>query len=222
MSISRFEELVNYILGKGYSIMSLKESLTAKDKNVIAFTFDDGYKNNMEAFDVLSRYNQTGTIYIATDYIGSTGVCEDTNLYPNRGFLDREDILKLHNKGHEIASHGTSHNNFGKMTLQESNREFLKSKEVLEHIIGTDVIGFAFPNGQRGAFNNRVIESANKIGFAYVATTVWGKAKKTNYVLNRCEIASTDSIFKIKMKLKGLYVHRFIFDRLTLRGSKWL
>jgi len=55
-------------------------------------------------------------------------------------------IKKIHKEGHEIASHGYSHDVVYNLRRDEFSSELKKSKELLENIIGEKVIGYRAPN----------------------------------------------------------------------------
>ena len=64
-----FEEHVRYLAG-AYRIMSLPDVVaafragTSLPSNVVVFTFDDGYADNLAAAEVLERHGATGTFYL--------------------------------------------------------------------------------------------------------------------------------------------------------------
>ena len=74
-----FEAHVAYIQ-KRFSIISLDELLDLwrtgrlkRDQSYCVITFDDGWKDNYEfAFPVLMKYRTPATIFLATDFIGTT------------------------------------------------------------------------------------------------------------------------------------------------------
>lgn len=56
------------------------------------------------------------------------------------------DLIKdIHNKGHEIASHGYKHDYVYDMTLEEFRKDTITTKNILENIIGDKVIGYRAP-----------------------------------------------------------------------------
>ena len=55
-------------------------------------------------------------------------------------------IQKLFNAGHEIASHGTSHQLVYSMTPDEFRADVQRSSDILEHITGQKVVGFRAPS----------------------------------------------------------------------------
>jgi len=63
---------------KYYKVIALEElgSLHNFDgrQDIIAITFDDGYRDNYEAYKILKKYNATGTFYIASSCIDNMEV----------------------------------------------------------------------------------------------------------------------------------------------------
>ena len=55
-------------------------------------------------------------------------------------------IKKIHKEGHEIASHGYSHDVVYNLRRDEFSSDLIKSKDLLENIIGEKVIGYRAPN----------------------------------------------------------------------------
>lgn len=80
-------------------------------------------------------------------------------------FAEREpaQVKKIFSKGHEIACHGYNHFYRGnkKFDLEE---DILKSKRIIEDIIGKKIIGFRAPQLQ---FSLMLLKILNKAGFRY-------------------------------------------------------
>jgi len=55
-------------------------------------------------------------------------------------------IKEIHRQGHEIASHGYDHQVVYKMTPSQFREDIRKSKKILEHIVGEEVIGYRAPS----------------------------------------------------------------------------
>jgi len=75
LSPEEFERHVRYFAGK-YTVLSLDEIIDLfKEKkpipkNSVAFTFDDGYLDNLLAAKILNKYGAHGTFFIVTEAIG--------------------------------------------------------------------------------------------------------------------------------------------------------
>lgn len=70
-----FERQVRY-LARRYRVLSLDEAIDiirsgqTPPPNSIVFTFDDGYRDNLQAAQILHRYGVSGTFYVVTEAIG--------------------------------------------------------------------------------------------------------------------------------------------------------
>lgn len=75
LSPAEFEEHVRYFARK-YTVLSLDQVVDCLQqkkpfpKNSVAFTFDDGYTDNLEAARILKKYGANGTFFITTEPIG--------------------------------------------------------------------------------------------------------------------------------------------------------
>ena len=98
----------------------------------VTFTFDDGYKSDLEAAKILNTYNKKGLFFVTTDWIGK------------KGHLSREDIKNIHEMGHKIGSHSSSHCMLNQVPEIQANIELKRSKETLEKIVGLKLLIFVF------------------------------------------------------------------------------
>jgi len=73
-------------------------------------------------------------------------------------------IKLIHSEGHEIASHGYSHQMLNKLSDDEIRLEFRKSKEILEDIIGEGVYGYRAPTF---SIRESVYPLLNETGYTY-------------------------------------------------------
>ena len=69
LSKKKFEQHVKYFASR-YTVLSLDQVIqalrtnTPLPKNAVAFTFDDGYADNLYAAKILKKYSATGTFYL--------------------------------------------------------------------------------------------------------------------------------------------------------------
>ena len=73
-------------------------------------------------------------------------------------------VREIHNRGHEIASHGYSHLMCTQMEPNELEIDLKKSKEILEDIVGEPIIGFRAPNF---SISDRILHYIEKSGYKY-------------------------------------------------------
>jgi polysaccharide deacetylase family protein (PEP-CTERM system associated) len=73
-------------------------------------------------------------------------------------------IKLIHSEGHEVASHGYSHQMLNKLSNDEIKLELQKSKEILENITGEGVYGYRAPTF---SVSERVYPILNETGYTF-------------------------------------------------------
>lgn len=73
-------------------------------------------------------------------------------------------INEIHNKGHEIASHGYSHDSCYDLSKTELKKDLKRSKELIEEIINQRVLGYRAPNFSA---TEALIEVLAETGYQY-------------------------------------------------------
>lgn len=177
---------------ENYQIKGLNERID-QDSSSISITIDDGYKDTVEAVNILADMNIPFTLFITTNFI-------DTNQYLTK--KDIFDISKLNNS--TIGSHGTSHRKLGLLTYDEQLNELSKSKDILQSITGKEIISASYPHG---SFNNDTIKILNLLKYRLAASSIKGiNTSSTNkFLLHRSEIIKGDRLTDINKKIKGYY-----------------
>ena len=124
-------------------------------KTPIFITFDDGGGSAVNSADILESQGWRGHFFITTGRIGS------------QGFVSKNDIIELHQRGHIVGSHSDSH----PLRMASLNREDIlvewhKSINKLEDILGEKVCVASVPGG---LYSREVAEcaEANNIRFLF-------------------------------------------------------
>jgi peptidoglycan/xylan/chitin deacetylase (PgdA/CDA1 family) len=103
----------------------------------VMITFDDTSEEHYTiAFPELEKYGFNGTFFIMTVSIGRPG------------YMTKEQIKDLSDKGQVIASHTYDHHNVRQYEGEDYDNQMLKPKEKLESIIGKKIDYFAYPFGE--------------------------------------------------------------------------
>ena len=76
-------------------------------------------------------------------------------------------VLEIYNRGHEIASHGYSHELVYWMNEEQFYEDTLRSKQILESIIKEDVIGY---RASTASITKHALEMLKRMGFIYDAS----------------------------------------------------
>lgn len=80
-------------------------------------------------------------------------------------------IKAIIDQGHELASHGFSHQRATIMTPEEFRADVYKSKQVLEDAAGQEIIGYRAPSFSFNDSNTWVYEILKELGFEYSSST---------------------------------------------------
>jgi peptidoglycan/xylan/chitin deacetylase (PgdA/CDA1 family) len=151
--VHRFEEHLNEIESRG-----LQPSLVGErgDELRLLLTFDDGGRSAAsETAPMLERRGWRGHFFVTTDRIGTAG------------FLQREEVVALHEAGHLVGSHACTHRPLTGLDDDEVLREWSESKAVLEDLLGSSITVASVPTGRYSA---RVGKLAAQGGYEHVFT----------------------------------------------------
>lgn len=156
----------------------------------MSITFDDGYVDHHKVAEELYKRDLPATLFIIT------GLEE---FHGRRLLTSRQDrIRQIHDMGHEIASHTTTHRNLTRLPPELVERECVESKRRLEDIIGDEVRGLAYPYG---AFDESVVSVVRRY-YQYARTV--GQWNMWNETLQRYGIGSIGMKELVKHPLKSL------------------
>lgn len=113
----------------------LYEPYTPSDnESIVVICFDDGWKSQLNASDVLDTFGFKVTFGIVTSYVG----------YP--AYMSWEEIQALNTKGNDIESHSYSHIDLTNASETNIEYELSESKEALSDK-GIDSGVFVYPFG---------------------------------------------------------------------------
>jgi len=147
-----FEKQMIYLRDHGFTLLTFEQwEDRNKVKKPIFITFDDGYKNNLNAFDIFrkiktERFQPKGTVFVLSDFIGRS----------NR--LSPSDLKMMVDSGMiSIQSHTATHPDLTKINNFEI--ELKESKEKIQQITGKPVIALAYPYGNT---DKKVVEETKK------------------------------------------------------------
>jgi peptidoglycan/xylan/chitin deacetylase (PgdA/CDA1 family) len=165
-----FEKQMIYLKNNGYTLLTFERWQDIyKVNKPIFITFDDGYKNNLNAFKIFQkikdvRFQPVGTLFVISDYVG------------NRNRLTKEELKLMAESGHfSVQSHTAMHLDLTKINNYEN--ELKSSKEKIEKMTGMPVIALAYPYGN---FNNKVVKETKKY-YRFGLTTTPGPFKELGF-----------------------------------------
>ena len=129
----------------------VKNKLYLKHRYVM-FTFDDGYKDNLQAAEILKKYDYKGIFFISTAHIGGTldGV----------EMMNFNDLKLLCDMGMYLGSHSHRHINLLRLSLDDAKSEISKSLDVLYKY--QTIEDFAYPFG---GHSDDIVDLIGSLGF---------------------------------------------------------
>lgn len=162
ISPALFEAQVKLLHELGYTtitISQLTDYMNGKiklPKKTVALTFDDGWKDNVEAAQVLAKYDMAGTFYIISGFFTSPK------------YVNEQDVKNLSsNPKFEIGAHSHTHfkkweGKLAELDLCTMAKEIAASKVVLERLIKREVPSLAWPYGHS---TTQAVRVAEQLGF---------------------------------------------------------
>lgn len=191
ISINKFKDQMKY-LKDNYELQSLDKPFLDY-KNTISITIDDGYKDTLDAVNILNQFQIPFMLFITTDSINHSQYLNSDDIYD----ISLLDICK-------IGTHGKSHRKLSNLSYDEQFEELNISKKVLEDISGNNISYVSFPHG---SFNDDTLKVLHFIGYEKAFTSVKGFNLSTtpNYCISRSEVVKSDTLSTLNKKIIGFY-----------------
>ena len=190
-----FNKQMAYLAAKKREVISLVEFVRRLRTHEplggsIALTFDDGYRDNYTTvFPLLKQYNFPATIFVTTGLIGNPGYCS------------LEELRDMHGSGLvAIEPHTLSHPKLAKLSRADANSEIRESRRMLEEMLGTTPMLFAYPYG---SFSEETTELVRELGFMGAVTVEEGTVGPSTDVfrLSRNSIDSSTTFSQFRGKV---------------------
>jgi peptidoglycan/xylan/chitin deacetylase (PgdA/CDA1 family) len=190
-----FKEQITFLIDQDVSFIKLDNKFNKFGENAehtVALTFDDGYKDNLNAAEVLIDNSIPFSIYCIAEKVGA----ED--------FLSFRDLRELHATGLcTVGGHGMTHQRLGDLSDEHQNNELRACREILEQGLGAPVDTMSLPHGSH---NSRTLKFAQSHGYKLVCSSRPGINLPGNFNpfhVRRTEIRSADSLSSFIDKVRG-------------------
>ncbi len=158
---ANFGKQMLYLKGNGFNLLTFErwEEVNKVNKPIFV-TFDDGMKNNLNAFHILQNLQDDRFKPTATEYVIAGTIDSDP------GMLSSAEIREMVDSGiFSAQAHTMSHADLPKSTNFEV--ELGKAKETIEQVTGKPVIAIAYPFGK---YDSTVVQESKK--YYRFATTI--------------------------------------------------
>jgi peptidoglycan/xylan/chitin deacetylase (PgdA/CDA1 family) len=88
--------------------------------------------------------------------------------------LTWEHVVEMRQHGISFGSHTVTHPILSTLPIKRLQMEIYESKKTIEEKLGASVIAFAYPNGKREDFNDRIKALVKQAGYMCALTTAFG------------------------------------------------
>lgn len=195
----RFEEQMRWLQRRNQRGVSISELLDARAsgraRGLVGLTFDDGYRDfATTALPILHQFGFTATAFVLTGRFG--GENEWSPRGPRKALLTADQVREIAAAGMEIGSHGLEHVSLLEADIGVLQAETVRSREVLEELLGSPVRGFCYPYGYLDA---RVVDAARVAGYDYACAVKPG-AGIGRHAIPRTLVHERDSSWRLTAK----------------------
>lgn len=188
-----------------------------KSKPGLIISFDDGLYNNYSvAKGLLEKYGFVGWFFVApgfcdtppkeqSEYSEKNSITKATQLEDGRLSLNWDEVKDL-SKNHVIGCHTYNHCRFYKdLSLEKMALEIIKSKQILEDKLGSEIESFCWVGGETNTYNEDAMKLILKGGYKFCFTTIpLAITSTTNtFLLGRSNIESNWPLEIVKFQLCG-------------------
>ena len=133
----------------------------------LVMSYDDGPVEDRALARLFTEHGIVGTFNVNSGFLGTIGA------WPVKGkdtvyqaYLPVEDVLTVY-AGHEVAGHGTYHQDFTSLNQAELEAEIRTDKQALELLVGHSIVSLAYPFGKN---NRRVAKTTGEQGYTNART----------------------------------------------------
>jgi peptidoglycan/xylan/chitin deacetylase (PgdA/CDA1 family) len=195
----RFERHMRWLRGRGLRGVSVAELLSARadgrGRGLVGLTFDDGYEDFVTyAMPVLQRYGFTATAFVLAGRLGGHNAWDSRG--PYKALLTADQVCQAAQSGMEIGSHGLDHVSLPEADDTRLSAETVRSRVILQELIGQQIRGFCYPWGHLDA---RVVKAVQAAGFDY-ACACGPSAAIGRHAIPRTYVHDRDTSWRLDAK----------------------
>lgn len=181
-------------------------------------TFDDGYLNNMEAFEALVARGMVATWYIVAGHVGGKADWDGSEQTEQR-ILDADQLRAMLMAGMEIGVHGRTHAKLDTLANEGVQKEVVGAKQDIESMLGAEVTSFAYPYGR---FNSCVKATVRQAGYKFACScrSGWAHVDFDPFEIRRIAIFNSDTRGDFMRKVSFATNEAGIADLLSYYGGR--
>jgi peptidoglycan/xylan/chitin deacetylase (PgdA/CDA1 family) len=165
----------------------------------VVITFDDGYADNLAAFDELQKRGMRATWFVVSGSIGKAPAWPAKGR-PEGRLLDCVELREMNAAGMEIGSHTVSHVRLTELDQDRRRFELECSRRQIEDALGCEIRSFAYPYG---TWDETCVSAVRDAGYHGACTTQTGWAMRDGnpFLLRRLTVFNCDTVGTLMRKL---------------------
>jgi len=202
ISLQRLRSQLDFLAEGGWATPTMAELAAAPEKwtgRTVVITFDDGYVDNLAAWEELQKRGMRATWFMVSGSLGrEPGWPSDGR--PAGRLLNAAELRAIRAGGMEIGSHTANHVRLTQADDKLLSAELSGSKAALEDALGGEISSFAYPYG---AWDARCANAVREAGYRAACTTRTGWALRDGdpWLLRRLTVFNTDTAGSLARKL---------------------
>ena len=189
-------------LGEIFRILRAGEPMP---RRTVAITFDDSYRDTLQAARVLAEFGLPATFFLPTAYIESDRVYDWDRGLPAMPNLTWDEVREMARMGFEIGSHTITHANLGVIGPDQAREELVQSKRQLEDEISQPARWFAYPFGGQHHLRPEYLSLIAEAGYEGTVSAYGGFVRPwtDHRILPREAVPYFHSILHLELHLAG-------------------
>ena len=203
-----FEQQMRQLCERGWTGITVGELVNRWEQGrsiapgTVAISLDDGFACAYDtAWPILARYGHRATVYAISGYLDRMGRFDADLGVPARPMLSRAQVRALHEAGIEIGSHSVNHCDLRRMPAAALHNELVRSRSILQDLIGAPIEHLAYP---RGLFDRRVRRAVIDAGYRSACATLPGldTATTDRFALRRAQVGDDPNPARFEAQLR--------------------
>ncbi len=114
------------------------------------------------------------------------------NINSDDFYLTPNEIKHIYSLGHEIGSHGLSHNLLSRLDFENQRKEIVISKNFLESIITGKITSFCYPYGTKDSYTNETIKLLKRSKYENAVSVEYRDINNNDLINKKYEIPRYD------------------------------
>ena len=114
--------------------------------------------------------NYSAPTHLVESYLSELEKLYPSDINPQDFYLSEVQIKQMAEMGHEIGSHGISHQPMSRLDRSSQSLEAVHSRSYLQNIIEAPVLTFCYPYGTRISYNSDSLSTLREAGYDYAVS----------------------------------------------------